>query len=117
MAFMGRARSAAALLFALTSPTLWAAGGTGTYPLDWGHPGETLEYRSCGCADSCWVAEVKNRRTRQTLARLRCDCERLFSQTGARGPEVERAPSCAAFEGTADKPGAIRQALQELLGR
>lgn len=117
MAFMGRARSAAALLFALASPILWAAGGTGTYPLDWGHPGETLEYRSCGCADSCWVAEVKNRRTRQTLARLRCDCERLFSQTGARGPEVERAPSCAAFEGTADKPGAIRQALQALLGR
>ncbi|MDP4077095.1 hypothetical protein [Acidovorax sp. A1169] len=115
--FTVRTRGAAALLLALASPALWASGGTGTYPLDWGRPGETLEYRSCGCADSCWVAEVKNRRTRQTLARLRCDCERLFSQTGPRGPEVERASSCAAFEGTADKPGAIRQALEKLLKR
>ncbi len=109
--FMARTRVAAALLLALASPALWS------YPLDWGRPDESLEYRSCGCADSCWVAEVKNRRTQQTLARLRCDCERLFSQTGARDPEVERAPSCAAFEGTADKPGAIRQALEELLKR
>lgn len=112
--FTVRTRGAAALLFVLASPALWASG---TYPLDWAHPGETLEYRSCGYADSCWVAEVKNRRTRQTLARLRCDCERLFSQTGARGPEVERAPSCAAFGGTADKPGAIREALEKLLKR
>lgn len=103
------------MLLVLLSPALWAAGGT--YPLDWGRPGEVLEYRSCGCADSCWVAQVKNRRTRQTLATLRCDCERLFSRVGARGPEVPRAASCAAFEGVADKPGAIRQALEELLGR
>lgn len=103
------------MLLVLLSPALWAEGGT--YPLDWGRPGEVLEYRSCGCADSCWVAEVKNRRNRQTLATLRCDCERLFSRVGARGPEVQRAASCTAFEGVADKPGAIRQALEELLGR
>lgn len=114
MAFMVRKRGAAALLLALASPALWAAGA---YPLDWGRPGETLQYRSCGCADSCWVAEVKNRRTRETLATLRCDCERLFSQVGTRNAEVERATSCSAFEGAADKPGAIRQALEELLGR
>ncbi|MES2610820.1 MAG: hypothetical protein V4679_11305 [Pseudomonadota bacterium] len=112
---MACARSAAALLLALASPTLWAAGGA--YPLDWGRSGEVLEYRSCGCADSCWVAEVKNRRTRQTLARLRCDCERLFSQVGTRGAEKERAPSCSAFEGTKDKQSAIRQELERLLGR
>lgn len=115
MAFAGRTRAAAALLLALASPALWAAGGA--YPLDWGRPGEVLEYRSCGCADSCWVAEVKNRRTRQTVASLRCDCERLFSRVGVRGPEVQRAASCSAFEGVADKPGAIRQALEELLQR
>lgn len=116
MALRGRTRgAAAALLLALLSSALWAAGGT--YPLEWGRSVEVLEYRSCGCADSCWVAEVKNRRTRQTLATLRCDCERLFSRVGARGPEVQRAPHCAAFEGTADKPGAIRHALEELLGR
>ncbi len=103
------------MLLALASPTLSAAGGA--YPLDWGRSGEVLEYRSCGCADSCWVAVVKNRRTRQTLASLRCDCERLFSQVGVRGHEVQRAPNCAAFEGVADKPGAIRQALEDMLQR
>lgn len=112
---MGRTRIAAVLLLALASPALRAAGST--YPLDWGRSGETLQYRSCGCADSCWVAEVKNRRTRQTLATLRCDCERLFSRVGARGTEVQQAPSCSAFEGVADKPGAIRKELEELLGR
>jgi hypothetical protein len=117
MASSGRCLRTAAmvLLLALASPAPWAADNA--YPLDWARPGETLQYRSCGCADSCWVAEVRNRRTRQTLASLRCDCERLFSRVGARGPETERAPSCAAFEGTADKPAAIRKALEELLGR
>ena len=58
---------------------------TGAYPLDWGRAGETLQYRSCGCADRCWVAEVKNQRSRKTLATLRCDCERLFAR---RSPEL-----------------------------
>jgi hypothetical protein len=94
----------------------WAAGAS--YPLDWAHRGEVLQYRSCGCADSCWVAEVKNQRTGQTLATLRCDCERLFSRVGAvRAAEVQRAPSCAAFEGDADKPEAIRKTLEQVLGR
>lgn len=93
-----------------------AAGGAGSYRLDWGHPGEVLEYRSCGCADSCWVARVKHTRTHQTLAQLRCDCEQAHAVVGAKGREQLYASSCHAFEGD-DKPCAIRQALQELLHR
>lgn len=94
-----------------------AAGGSGTYPLEWAHSGEVLEYRSCGCADSCWVARVKNVRTQQTLAQLRCDCEKAYAVVGARGREQLYAPSCSAFEGDNDKPQAIRQALEELVRR
>ena len=93
-----------------------AAGGSGTYPLEWGRPGEVLEYRSCGCADSCWVATVKHRKTRQTLAQLRCDCEKAYATVGPKGEERSFADTCHAFE-TPEKPQAIRQALESLLGR
>lgn len=94
-----------------------AAGGTGTYPLDWGRAGETLQYRSCGCADRCWVAQVKHVRSRKTLATLRCDCERLFARVGATGPEVERSASCSAINDADHKPRAIRDALEQMLRR
>ena len=55
-----------------------AAGGTGVYELPWLNSQETLEYHSCGCADSCWVAEVRSRKTRQLKAKLRCDCKLLY---------------------------------------
>lgn len=110
---------------ALAGAPAQAAGGTGSYPLDWHRKGETLQYRSCGCADSCWVAEVKNLRTHQTLATLRCDCTRLLARVPARPgkgvgpgtPEIEKAPSCAAVNESGNKPQAIREALEHLLGR
>lgn len=106
-----------AMLTVVASASTWAAGGTGTYQLPWGKAGETLEYRSCGCGDRCWVAEVKDLKTRQTRARLRCDCERLFSQAGVRSAEIERSPTCKAFEPPADKQAAIRQELEQLLAK
>nr|WP_307955329.1 hypothetical protein [Shewanella putrefaciens] len=34
---------------------------------------------SCGCADSCWVAEVRQAKAEKPLiAKLRCDCEKLY---------------------------------------
>jgi hypothetical protein len=110
---------------AVASAPAQAAGGTGTYALDWSHAGETLQYRSCGCADSCWVAEVKSQRTHKTLAALRCDCTRLLARVPARPgkgvgpntPEIEQAPSCSAVNESGDKPKAIREALEHLLGR
>jgi hypothetical protein len=94
-----------------------AAGGTGTYPLAWGRAGETLQYRSCGCADRCWVAQVKHLSSGKALASLRCDCERLFARVGASGPEVERSASCSAINDAGNKPRAIRDALEQMLGR
>ncbi len=94
-----------------------AAGGTGPYPLDWGRAGETLEYRSCGCGDHCWVAQAKRVSSRKTLATLRCDCERLFARVGTSGPEVERSASCSAINDADRKPRAIREALEQMLGR
>ncbi|PJI97543.1 hypothetical protein CLU85_2335 [Acidovorax sp. 69] len=93
-----------------------AGGGTGSYPLGWSRPGEVLEYRSCGCADACWVAQVKNRQTRQTLAALRCDCAKAYATVGARGRERVYAETCAAFE-AGDKSTAIQQSLEALLDR
>lgn len=94
-----------------------AAGGAGSYTLDWHGAGEVLEYRSCGCADSCWVASVKHLKTRQTLAQLRCDCEKAYATVGPHGRERPYADSCTAFESPGDKPKAIRQALETLLKR
>ena len=84
---------------------------------DRGRAGETLQYRSCGCADRCWVAEVKHQGSRKTLATLRCDCERLFARVGTSGPEVERSPTCSAIDDGDNKPRAIREALEQMLGR
>ncbi len=105
-----------ALLAAAFASGVHAAGGTGSYELPWRTRGEVLEYRSCGCADSCWVAEVRDTRTKALKGRLRCDCERLFYMTGPRGPERVQAQSCELGEG-ADKPQAIGKTLERLLLR
>jgi hypothetical protein len=89
-----------------------ASGGSGEYDLDWPVRGERLAYHSCGCADDCWVAEL--RRGRAVRARLRCDCEKLhFWRPGGGGEQLVGA-DCSATN-HADKPTAIRQHLQRLL--
>jgi hypothetical protein len=52
--------------------------GSGVYQLDWEKPTEYLEYHSCGCGDSCWVAELKIKKTKKLKIGLMCDCEKLF---------------------------------------
>jgi hypothetical protein len=101
------------LLLCILSGGAYAAGGTGAYELAWKKSGEVLEYHSCGCADSCWVAEVKNRKTNILKARLRCDCERLYYSYGV-APEQQYAQSCAAFE-TGEKLKAIRETMELIL--
>ncbi|KRB28760.1 MULTISPECIES: hypothetical protein [unclassified Acidovorax] len=116
-ALLAGTKVSALLVLALAGQGGEAAGGTGAYPLDWGRAGETLQYRSCGCADRCWMAEVKHLRSRKTLASLRCDCERLFARVGNSGPEVEHSPSCSTIDDADNKPRAIREALEQMLGR
>jgi hypothetical protein len=96
--------------------TTEASGGTGEYELVWSSRHEVLAYHSCGCADDCWVAEVRDRKTRQRKARLRCDCEKAYFSLGARGTEKPYAASCEALN-TERKPAAIRRAMQKLLRR
>ncbi len=55
-----------------------ASPSSGKYNLDWDNSNEVLEYHSCGCADSCWVAEVLNKKKRTLKIRLSCDCEKLY---------------------------------------
>jgi hypothetical protein len=69
---------AAGFLIACVAINAYGSGENTTYVLDWKNPAETLEYHVCGCADSCWVAEVKIKKTRALKARLRCDCEKLY---------------------------------------
>lgn len=83
--------------------------------LDWPRDGEVLRYRSCGCADDCWVAEVTDQRTHVLKARLRCDCETLFSYRPLSEPARAVAGRCEAIHASGDKFAAIRERLQQLL--
>jgi hypothetical protein len=106
----------AAVLFctALSTATASASGGTGEYPLPWSVKIEKLMYRSCGCADLCWTAEVRNTQTKKNQSRLHCDCEKLtFSKPGT--PDHVVANSCSAINDSDDKPAAIRKTMESLL--
>lgn len=87
-----------------------AQAGIQNESLPWPRQDEVLLYSSCGCADSCWKAELRDRRSHVLKARLRCDCEAVFF---LRPPEKERllAQTCSAFDGP-DKFNAIGQAME-----
>ncbi|SFG17416.1 hypothetical protein SAMN05518865_10957 [Duganella sp. CF458] len=87
-----------------------AAGQHARFELDWNRPGEVLTYQSCGCADSCWTAEL--RKGRKLKARLRCDCEKLYFAK-ERGPERIIADRCDEFN-TEGKMDLIPQRIKEL---
>jgi hypothetical protein len=86
----------------------------GEYPLDWKRAGESAHYRSCGCADRCWVAKVKRQRSNQVIVTLRCDCTTLYYSLGRAAQEQPHALSCSAFEGD-EKFERIPQELERLL--
>ncbi|WP_137925495.1 hypothetical protein [Cupriavidus sp. 2SB] len=108
---------ACVLLLALTVVAHEAAASSGNRValLEWEPRTEVLEYRSCGAADACWIAEVRNKRTKRLVAKLRCDSEQLFAKVGKR-PETLVAPDCRKFE-TESKFTEIPSALRVLLER
>lgn len=67
--------------------------------LSWPVKGEQLTYRSCGCADACWVAELRTGSRKQLKARLRCDCSGLYVTHPVNTAEQKRAESCPMNEG------------------
>ncbi|KRB83256.1 hypothetical protein ASE26_12295 [Duganella sp. Root198D2] len=99
-------------MLALT-PAVQAAGQHRQYNLDWPRAGEVLTYQSCGCADSCWTAEL--RKGKKLKARLRCDCEKLYFAK-ERGREEQVADNCDAFNAV-DKMDQITQRMKELEGK
>ena len=100
-----------ALLGAAFGSGVHAAGGT--HALPWHTRGEVLEYRACGCADACWVAQVRSVRAKALKDRLRCDCERLFYRPGPREPERVVSQRCEPND-SSDKSQAISQTLEPL---
>lgn len=110
---MNYRNNALAVLFCLAASSSFAAGGTGEYELDWPIAGETLAYRSCGCGDSCWVAEVRDKASEQPRAALSCDCEQLF-YAPAGGQKQPLNESCEAINLGADKAALIGSKLQQL---
>lgn len=87
------------LALALFAFSEWVLASSGNHivQLSWGSKAEVLEYHSCGAADVCWVAQVKNKKTKKRIAMLRCDGERLFSRVG-RNPEAIAGEDCHKFE-------------------
>ncbi len=96
------------LLFALLglgllAPASQAAGGTPESMLPWPKKNEVLAYHSCGCADACWVAEVRQRSSKAVRARLHCDCEKLSYWSAASADEEVIGATCAAINDQPDK--------------
>ena len=85
----------------------------GEYQLDWPVSGEELIYHSCGCADSCWVAEVRLAKAEKPLiAKLRCDCEKLYF-TDKTGVERVVAENCDELN-TDNKMDMIPERIKQL---
>lgn len=88
--------------------------------LNWESRHDILEYHSCGCADACWVAELRQKKTRRLKARLRCDCEKSYVSIGPGpiGGPLERPyeNTCIMFEGD-NKFQAIHDAMKEIATR
>ncbi|MFZ6655313.1 hypothetical protein [Undibacterium sp. TJN19] len=97
------------------SAIAWASGGTGEYTLDWPIRGELLAYHSSGCADACWVAEVRKKSTRRIRARLRCDGDQLYFSRPGKGAEQLLPEGCANYNDSNDKPRLIAGKLMTLL--
>ena len=92
-----------------------ASSGNPIMHLAWKPATEILEYHSCGAADACWVAQVKNKKTKKRIVTLRCDGEKLFSSVGEH-PEAIAAEDCHKFENE-NKFQVIPAALRTLLHR
>jgi hypothetical protein len=109
------------LLFPLFTASLSAAPASASYgtppsKLDWKTKSETLTYRSCGCADSCWIAELRNLKSKKLIVRLQCDCEKLRVSHNDSKPfgeaEIYRA-TCVGFD-SEDKMEKITREIEQL---
>jgi hypothetical protein len=101
---------------------LIAVGGFATsssypqkYTLPWPGKDEILTYRSCGCADACWVVELREHQFKRLKASLRCDCEDLLIIYPIKTAERRLEESCSAINDQADKMKAISEKLKSII--
>ncbi len=104
-----------ALLLAMLARIAAASSDPGTASIAWTNKSEMLTYSSCGCADSCWVAELRERASKRLKARLRCDCATLFARYPANASERELPGSCAAINDSDGKMAAIAQTMKRMV--
>ncbi|OFW90150.1 MAG: hypothetical protein A3J37_02330 [Alphaproteobacteria bacterium RIFCSPHIGHO2_12_FULL_45_9] len=64
--------------------------------MDWPNPQEKLVYYSCGCADSCWVADLQDKVKNTSKIELWCDCETMHLKI--KGVEKPYDGECKSFE-------------------
>ena len=108
-------RALAAIIISLLAQSAYSAGQPTTYSLSWAEKSELLTYRSCGCADGCWVAELRERQSKRLKASLRCDCATLLGRYPAKSPERELQKSCSEINDRDDKMDAISQRMKSLV--
>ena len=102
-------------LITLSSPSLLMASSPGMKTtIPWHNPSQFLEYHSCGCADSCWVAELRQKTTRRLIIRLRCDCHKVLYGFGKGKTETVLSEDGNAFEGEG-KMDKIAEQIKKLL--
>ena len=85
------------------------------YELPWPDKTRQLGYRSCGCADSCWTAELRERTSRRLKASLHCDCYALLAVHPAGTAERQIAASCSVINDAEDKNEAIVRTMKAML--
>ena len=110
-------RAFVALLFALLANSAFASSDPSTYSLPWAEKSEQLTYRSCGCADSCWIAELRERKSKRLKAVLRCDCSNLHGVYPANSSEKELQESCSEINDGSDKMDAVSIRMKRLINK
>ena len=98
----------------LLGSTAFAMSGN-THLMDWPHRGESLRYTTCGCADSCWTVDLREKRTHRLKMRLQCGCETL--KVSWPGKPSEEAGSCTAMNDSPDKFELIVNKVKQLNAR
>ncbi|MDC8757019.1 hypothetical protein [Janthinobacterium fluminis] len=108
-------RVLAFMLFTLLGKNAYSSSYPGTYTLPWAEKKEQLTYRSCGCADGCWIAELRERQSKRLKASLRCDCSNLLAVYPAKSSERALQKNCAEINDRVDKMEAISQKMKNLI--
>jgi hypothetical protein len=111
------AMTGALMLSALCGGSAEASSNPPLYTLPWAVKGERLTYRSCGCADACWVAELRDLNSKRVKATLRCDCASLYLTYPMNRSERKVAESCSVINDRDDKLSEVSREMKRAIER